>query len=571
MEEKALVGVIMGSQSDWPETMKHTAITLQQLGVSFEVNIVSAHRTPERLFEYAKTAKERGLKVIIAGAGGAAHLPGMIASLTTLPVLGVPVQSKSLSGMDSLLSIVQMPGGIPVGTLAIGRAGAINAAILATSILATSGNYPNIEEQLNQFRRNQTDSVALIPHHEEPFPSLEIKSSFLFGREETNIDTKDKKQNETERDEIAKENRKRKQDMKPIPSGRNVGIIGGGQLAKMSAMAAASLGYKVWIFAPENDPPASHSCFKHFKGDYMDKEALEKFASQTDVITYEFENIPKETLEYLNRFTPVRPSPHVNATCQDRLMEKTFVKSLGIPTAPFEPIRSKEELKEALIRISYPAVLKSNNFGYDGKGQFTLRSESDIDKAWEKMQSVHSQSAILEGFISFEKEVSVIVGRDLNGNVECFPLVENEHENHILKKTTVPAHVSEQTKENAKTIATKLANEFQLVGILAVEMFVTKDGSLLVNEMAPRPHNSGHWSIEASNISQFDQHVRSVVGLDVGKIQVIAPHGCHMINLLGNEVNQWVELISSGYSVHLYGKDEIKPGRKLGHATKFDS
>ncbi|PRP82888.1 phosphoribosylaminoimidazole carboxylase, ATPase subunit [Planoprotostelium fungivorum] len=556
-----LVGVIMGSQSDWPDTMKFAASTLEELGVSFEVNIVSAHRTPERLFEYAKTARSRGLKVIIAGAGGAAHLPGMVAALTPLPVLGVPVQSKALSGMDSLLSIAQMPGeGIPVGTLAIGRSGAINAALLAASILASSGNHPDISQKYDEYRSKQTESVNLVPV-DESAKSLLSHATSSFTPTSNTSSTSEKKVETTEK--IVTKDRSAR-----VMTGGNIGIIGGGQLAKMSAIAAAYLGYKVWIYAPEEDPPASHSCYKYVRAEYDDAEALRKFAESVDVITYEFENIPPFTLQTLDKYSPVRPKPQVNAICQDRYAEKSFVKNLGIATAPFEKVKSLEELKESLSRIGFPSVLKSNNFGYDGKGQHTIKQESDIPVAWEKMESVKSESAILEGFVNFTMEVSVLVARTLDGQKKTFPVVENRHENHILKQTIVPAQVSEETKKKATDIALAIAEAFDLVGLVAVEMFIKADGSVVVNEMAPRPHNSGHWSIEGCQTSQFQQHIRAVCGLPLGDTEPLGEGKWMMENLLGDEINQWMKRLEDGESVHVYGKPEIKPGRKLGHSTR---
>jgi len=543
----------MGSQSDWPETMKFAADTLAELGVSYEVNIVSAHRTPDRLFEYAKSAKGRGLKLIIAGAGGAAHLPGMVAALTPLPVYGVPVQSKALSGMDSLLSIAQMPAGIPVGTLAIGKSGAVNAAILAASTLAASGNHPDIEIKLDQFRAKQTAAVAMVPVDENGKTVVSTFSTFTPSSEPSKPQP------------TATVAAKRRDVV--IPPGGNIGIIGGGQLAKMSAIAAAYLGYKVWIYAPEIDPPASHACYRYVKANYDDEAALRRFAESVDVVTYEFENIPVFTLNTLDKYAPVRPKPQINAICQDRFKEKSFLESMNIPTAAFKQILNKEQLYEALKSIGMPSVLKSNNFGYDGKGQHTIRSETDVDTAWQVMNSVKSPAAILESFVNFEKEVSVIVGRSMHGVVKTFPVVENLHENHILKTTIVPAKVSEGVTKSAQDIATRIAENLDLVGIIAVEMFVTPEGQVLVNELAPRPHNSGHWSIEGAQTSQFQQHIRSICGLKLGDTSVLFKE-MTMENLLGREVDKWDQVLGDkNKSLHLYGKDEAKEGRKMGHVT----
>jgi len=533
-----LVAVIMGSQSDW-ETMKHAASTLEVLGIPHESRIVSAHRTPERMYAFAKSAKSKGFKVIIAGAGGAAHLPGMVAALTTLPVLGVPVQSKALKGMDSILSIAQMPGGVPVGTLAIGTSGAINAALLAASILASCGSYPEITTALEKFREKQTEGVAEFP---------EMKSSHETIVTNLPIPTQTIDQ--------------------PLPTGSTIGIIGGGQLAKMITQAATTLGYKTHVYCPDKLSPSFQVTDSHTVGEYTDKKSLALFAANVDVITYEFENIPTETIEYVSQFVPVRPSSKILATCQNRIREKQFVNQAGIATTKYSEVHSFEELSKAIEQIGYPAVLKTNTMGYDGKGQIIIRTGDHLSAVWEKMEKeMKSTDTILEAFVEFTAEVSVIVCRGLFGTIATYPIVENHHENHILRETIAPAPVSEDVRKKGEEIAVKLATAMDLVGVLAVEMFLTKDNSLLVNELAPRPHNSGHWTIEGSVTSQFEQLVRAICGLPLGSTKMTAKKVV-MKNLLGNEISTWQKYLTLPNTyVHVYGKKEAKPERKMGHFT----
>ena len=302
------VAIIMGSQSDWP-TMRHAAETLDALGVGYDKRIVSAHRTPDRLYAFAKGAKAAGVKVIIAGAGGAAHLPGMAASMTTLPVFGVPVESKALSGINSLYSIVQMPPGVPVGTLAIGKAGAINAALLAASVLALSD--PALSARLEAWRKQQTDAVGETP-----------------------------------------EGRGVIQQRGPLGSDATIGILGGGQLGRMLALAAARLGFKCHVLCPDPHSPAFDVVRRVTEADYADMAALDRFATDVDVVTYEFENVPAETATFLSARKPVLPDPKVLATTQDRLIEKEFVQSLGIGTAGFAAVDSPDRLDGRAARRS---------------------------------------------------------------------------------------------------------------------------------------------------------------------------------------------------------------------------
>eukprot|EP01133_Synstelium_polycarpum_P004972 gene4972-5783_t len=609
-----LVGIIMGSQSDW-DTMKLAANTLTTLGVPFETKIVSAHRTPDRMFEYAKTAKSRGIKVIIAGAGGAAHLPGMVAALTSLPVFGVPVQSRALSGVDSLLSIVQMPAGIPVGTVAIGAAGATNAALLAGAALACF--YPSIDTALEAYRRRQTDAVAESPVDGAPAhapaasePTITANITTLLSHASgnnnntahappsapqiINIPVVGAQQTARPSSPLPPVNNKTPMStfvlssVRPsalvLPPGSTIGILGGGQLARMIAVAAAQLGYRTHVYCPETDSSASHVATYTTKAAYANYTALEAFAAKVDVVTYEFENILVEPVEYLAKKVAVFPEPKVLRICQDRVQEKRFIQSQGIPTANFEPIESLEMLKSAIQKIGYPAILKSNTMGYDGKGQVMITDPVDLEGAWKKVTSdTNTSKAILEQYIKFESEASVIVARGLDSIELPFPLVSNKHRNHILRQTIAPADLPEYVHQQAKEIASKIGKGIGLVGVLAVELFVVKTDdkyTLLVNELAPRPHNSGHWTIEGCVTSQFEQLVRCVSGLPLGSVDLMRtmsekeyfaqanPTPIIMNNLLGAEVDDWEKILSSkGSHLHIYAKGDAREGRKMGHVT----
>jgi 5-(carboxyamino)imidazole ribonucleotide synthase len=344
-----------------------------------------------------------------------------------------------------------------------------------------------------------------------------------------------------------------------------IGILGGGQLGRMLALAAARLGFKCHVFAPSPDSPAFDVVHRVTTADYTDTEALDRFAQDVDVVTYEFENVPAETATFLSARVPVLPDPNILATTQDRLKEKTFVNGLGFGTAAFADIAAPEALAAALERIGKPAILKTRRFGYDGKGHATIKNGTDPAAAW---REVGGQPCILEAFVPFEREVSVIVARGHDGAVECFDVTENEHRDHILKVSRVPASIPDATAVEARRIATTIAQKFAYVGVLAVEMFVLRDsGALLVNEIAPRVHNSGHWTIDGASVSQFEQHIRAVAGWPLGKP---IRHGrVEMTNLIGSEVEdyrQWLAV--PGTAVHLYGKSAVRPGRKMGHVTR---
>ena len=345
-----------------------------------------------------------------------------------------------------------------------------------------------------------------------------------------------------------------------------IGIVGGGQLGRMTALAAARLGYRCHILTPEPDSPAGQVAAGTTLGDYEDEAALRDFAARVDVITFEFENVSAAGLDLLASLRPVRPSPTVLRISQDRIAEKGFVNEAGIGTAPWCPVGSVAELEAAVLRLGLPAILKTTRLGYDGKGQIMLRPGDDVAGAFECMAP---KPLILEGFVDFACEVSVIVARGLDGGTAVFDTVENRHRDHILDLTLAPARIPVETAAKAERIAQELAERIGLVGLLAVEMFVTSDGRVLVNEVAPRPHNSGHWTIDACPASQFEMHVRAVAGLP---LPAATRHSdAVMKNLVGpREAALWPEILAApGLIPHLYGKAEARPGRKMGHVTRL--
>ena len=348
-----------------------------------------------------------------------------------------------------------------------------------------------------------------------------------------------------------------------LEPGSTIGILGGGQLGRMFALAAARLGYKTHVYCPEIGCPTSQVTDQATFKDYDDEKALAVFADAVDVITYEFENIPDATVELLTAKRPVRPNAEVLHTSQDRLFEKQMCLNLGLETAPFADITSEEDLIEAVADIGLPAILKTRRFGYDGKGQVKIAKTEEIKKAYKDMAG---SPAILEGFISFTSEISVLVAQSPAGEQSLFPVAENVHRNHILDVTTVPATVSKTVVDQALNAAQKIANELKLEGLLAVEMFVTSDESVIVNEIAPRPHNSGHWSMDGCQTDQFEQAVRAVCNLPLGNTSIIRP--TKMKNLIGDETDEWAQYLSEpNAKLHLYGKAESRPGRKMGHVN----
>jgi 5-(carboxyamino)imidazole ribonucleotide synthase len=352
-----------------------------------------------------------------------------------------------------------------------------------------------------------------------------------------------------------------------LKPGDRVGILGGGQLGRMLALAAAELGLKCHIYAPD-----AHSCAFDVVDEktcapYEDEAALARFADAVSVITYEFENIPATTAKFLKSRRPVLPNPDALEIVQDRLTEKDFVTQLGIGTAGYAGVNSLEELQAAIAKLGAPAVLKTRRMGYDGKGQASVKTLADAASAWDV---IGRSPAILEQFVRFEREISVVAARNAEGQVVAFEPAENLHRDHILHRTRVPAQIPGALAGQAGVMAGKIASALDYVGVLAVEMFVVDDGGkrrLLVNEIAPRVHNSGHWTIDGATASQFEQHIRAVAGWPLAKPRRLGR--VEMINLIGDEVNDWQNYLAEpGASLHIYGKGEPRPGRKMGHVTR---
>ncbi len=354
--------------------------------------------------------------------------------------------------------------------------------------------------------------------------------------------------------------------MKTIPPGATIGVMGGGQLGRMFALAARHMGYRIHVFTPDHDSPAAQVSDYVTEADFRDEKAVRDFARTLNLLTFEFENIPNETIELCARECEVRPAGAILETAQHRLREKTFLAENGFPLAPFRPIRSSAELVSAVDQIGRASILKTASWGYDGKGQQSISSR-DLNDVWKTRSA---DELILERAIDFEKEISVIVVRNPLGNIRAFPVAENTHRDHILDVTTVPAIVSEKVAREAVRIASEIAEKLGVIGLLAVEMFLDKNGDVLVNELAPRPHNSGHWSIEGCATSQFEQHVRAVCGLPLGSVELFRPTA--MANLLGElwrtgEPVWEAALALPNVHLHLYGKHEARPRRKMGHLT----
>ena len=352
-----------------------------------------------------------------------------------------------------------------------------------------------------------------------------------------------------------------------------IGILGGGQLGRMMAIAAAELGYSAHIYCPEENSPASEVAKCTTIGAYDDITKLSEFAKQVDVVTYEFENIPAQPVGEIAKIVNVFPSPKILSLSQHRVLEKQAINALGVATAPFAPVSSYDDLQEATQKLGLPAVLKTATMGYDGKGQVIIRSGNDVQKLDNRLQitddknfSLMSSELVLEGFINFKMEISVIVVRDVSGNVKCYCPVQNIHKNHILDETIAPAPISETLAKEAEKIAKTIATGLDLVGLIAVEMFVTIDDKIIVNEIAPRPHNSGHWTLDACITSQFEQVIRAVCGLPLGSPARLC--AARMKNLIGDEIADARKYLAQpNAKLHIYGKKEAKSGRKMGHVT----
>ena len=352
-----------------------------------------------------------------------------------------------------------------------------------------------------------------------------------------------------------------------LSPGATIGVLGAGQLARMLALAAARLGFRTHVFGPSADEPAFDVCAARTIAPYDDPQALDAFAKSVDVVTYEFENVPAATAEFLEARAPVRPNPRALALTQDRLVEKEFVQALGIETAPFADVPDGGALARAVAKLGRPSILKTRRLGYDGKGQVLIKGGGDLGALFRALGGAH---CILEGFVNFAKEVSVVAARGVDGEFHAYDISENRHENHILTETRAPADVLPETAARAKEIARRIAEAEDYVGVLAVELFLVREKKgerLIVNEIAPRVHNSGHWTLDGALTSQFEQHVRAVAGWPLGSTARLGR--VTMRNLIGADAERWPEIAAEqGACLHLYGKREIRAGRKMGHVTR---
>ena len=344
-----------------------------------------------------------------------------------------------------------------------------------------------------------------------------------------------------------------------------IGILGGGQLGQMLTQAAHELGHKVHIFCPEAGCPASQVSDAFTCAEYTDEEVLKKFAAEVDLVSLEFENIPVVALDVLEPLLPVRPGRKALHTAQHRLREKTFFAEHRFPVAPFRHVKSEEELHQAIEELGTPCVLKTAGFGYDGKGQVKIQHIDECAAAW---ATIEGQEAVLEAWMLYTDELSILAARNVEGETRCYPLVHNVHTNHILDVSVIPAKVSDAMEEEAEAIAVRLLTELEYCGVLAIEFFRMRDGRLIINEMAPRVHNSGHVTMDAAETSQFEQHIRAVCGMPLGSAKLKSPGA--MVNILGDAWHKgepdWDSLKEDhGLSLYLYGKAEARPGRKMGH------
>jgi len=351
----------------------------------------------------------------------------------------------------------------------------------------------------------------------------------------------------------------------PLGPGSVIGILGGGQLGRMTALAAARLGYKVHVYCPDPSAPAKHVSNVSTTASYEDSSQLSEFARSVDVVTFEFENIPTTAIVTVSEIKPVRPHCRALEIAQDRIVEKKFLSSLGISTTPYWSVRDVNELEEALRSLNGSGVLKSARLGYDGKNQTRVSIGDQASVAWGAM---NGKAGILEKWVNFDSEISVIVARSDDGTTATYDPVQNRHRRYILETTIAPAPIDPRVAEKAREIACEIAKAIDLVGVLAVEMFLTSDSELLVNEIAPRPHNSGHWTIDACSTSQFEQLVRAICGMPLGSTERHSDAEMH--NLIGDAAEQWFQYLTEpGTILHLYGKSETRPGRKMGHVTRL--
>jgi 5-(carboxyamino)imidazole ribonucleotide synthase len=355
--------------------------------------------------------------------------------------------------------------------------------------------------------------------------------------------------------------------IQPILPGKRIGVLGSGQLGRMLALAARNLGYGVAIYSPEENSPASAVADVDVVGDYLDLPRIHEFAKQVEVVTFEFENVPHDAAKACAEHAAVRPDGNVLHISQNRLREKNFLRENGFPTTPFQCVTSLADLEQAIAKIGAPGVLKTASFGYDGKGQVKIKTPAEAAQAWAAMKGAES---IYEGFVDFVKEMSVIGARTLDGQIATFPVFENDHSNHILDITFAPAALGPVLSGEARQLACGILEKLEVVGLLTVEMFLTSDGHILVNELAPRTHNSGHLTIDACATSQFEQQVRAVCGLPLGSTEMEKPAA--MANLLGHlwehgEPDWAAALQDPLVKLHLYGKREARVGRKMGHLT----
>jgi len=348
-----------------------------------------------------------------------------------------------------------------------------------------------------------------------------------------------------------------------LPPNSTIGILGGGQLGRMTALAAARLGYRCHVFTPETDGPAEQVCAAATVAPYTDKAALARFARAIDVCTFEFENVPFESLAVIAARVPVRPGVRALRVSQDRLREKAFFRSIGVGVAPYRAVRSAAALARALDAVGRPAILKTTRLGYDGKGQLRIGKRNDAREAWRHLGAA---VGIVEARIDFAYEVSVVTARALDGRVASYVPVRNRHKDGILDVTEAPAAAPRAVQRRATAIAERAARALGIVGLLCVEMFVTREGTVLANELAPRPHNSGHWTIDGCAVSQFEQHARAVAGLPLASPE--RHSNATMKNLIGDDAHDWARYAADPRAhLHLYGKADARPGRKMGHVT----